>query len=110
MQQVGSANNLTTPQGFPGATRAALWSGTAASLVGLHPDGAFASEANGVSNGRQAGWATFAANQHAGYWSGTAASWVDLHPAGATDSRATDIFGDTWSAGPRCGMLACRAP
>ena len=49
-------------------------------VVNLHPAGADVSQAYGVSDGQQVGYAAFDAGGHAGLWSGTAASWVDLHP------------------------------
>ncbi|MHB0999293.1 MAG: PxKF domain-containing protein [Armatimonadota bacterium] len=85
---------------------AAMWNGTADSLVDLNPVGAEASGALGISGNCQVGWAAFQAydeeggpiylkwDQHAGLWHGTANSWVDLHPAGAFNSFANGVSGD----------------
>jgi MYXO-CTERM domain-containing protein len=60
---------------------AALWSGSAASLVDLHPAGAFESEVWGMAPGEQAGWFEIPSGaHHAALWHGTAASVVDLNP------------------------------
>lgn len=62
-------------------------------VVNLHPDGASASYAYGVSGGQQVGYATVGGFHRASLWSGTAASWVDLNPAGATESLAFGVEG-----------------
>ncbi len=71
---------------------ASLWTGSAASLVDLHPAGASASRAYDVEGLQQAGVVEFGFTSHAAIWYGTAASFVDLHPVGASESeiRATD--------------------
>jgi hypothetical protein len=85
-QQVGDANG-----------RAALWMGSAASRIDLHPAQWGQSVAAGVSGGRQVGWATRSVpcttkkgrcnggdriETHPFLWSGSAASAVDLTPLG----------------------------
>ncbi|MEQ9585465.1 MAG: GC-type dockerin domain-anchored protein [Phycisphaerales bacterium] len=72
----------------PVTERAALWTGTAASVVDLMPAGARVSLALGVHDGVQVGSALFDETRRAGLWRGTADSWVDLHPAGASRSSA----------------------
>jgi hypothetical protein len=59
-----------------------LWSGTAASVVDLHPSGFNESTAAAIVGNKQVGEAstTVAGVTHAMLWSGTAASAVDLHP------------------------------
>jgi hypothetical protein len=60
---------------------AALWHGTPASFVDLHPPGASWSEALAVSGARQGGYVQHTLGYpHAAIWSGTAASMIDLHP------------------------------
>jgi hypothetical protein len=62
---------------------ALMWSGTAASVVELHPPGFDSSTAIGVSGGAQVGYGRGPATvdvDHALLWNGTAASMVDLHP------------------------------
>jgi hypothetical protein len=87
-QQVGQWG-LTTD-------RAALWTGSAASHVDLHPAGASSSYAFGVAGGQQVGFAVDASvSWRASLWSGTASSWTDLHPAGASDSIAYATNGST---------------
>lgn len=73
------------------APYATMWSGTPASALFLHPAGASRSEATGVSQGQQAGFAWFGSQTHAGFWTGTAESWVDLHPGGAMESAANSV-------------------
>ena len=93
--------------GFPtdqlNVSRALLWSGTAASVVQLNPQGYAQSYAVRVSGDQQVGWATpdGASRPHAMLWRGSAASAVDLHPAGAAASFAYDTDGQRqagWSA------------
>ncbi|HSH92737.1 MAG TPA: chitobiase/beta-hexosaminidase C-terminal domain-containing protein, partial [Roseimicrobium sp.] len=84
-----------------GDYRALLWTGTAGSVVNLHPAAGGYSIAFGADAGQQAGYVTIGGQLHASLWSGTAASWVDLHPAGTGNSRALGIsggqqVGNTW--------------
>ena len=98
-QQVGYASSLPYPTvtadslGYHTTSHALLWSGTAASVVDLHPAGYDASEASATNGVQQGGWVYSAAlvSQHAAVWSGTADSVVDLHPAGYTDSKVTGL-------------------
>jgi hypothetical protein len=76
-----------------GASHAALWRGSAASFVDLHPATASASAVVGASGGWQVGTGTFANHTHAALWTGTSNSFSDLHPSGATDSGANSISG-----------------
>jgi hypothetical protein len=68
--------------GWPGY-HALLWSGTAASVMDLHPSGFYQSQAYATNGSQQVGfgWGSVASgsDQHALLWSGTAASVVDLH-------------------------------
>jgi hypothetical protein len=92
-QQVG---RVDLPQ-----IHAALWTGSAASLVDLNPAGAGSSEAFGVHNGQQVGRAQFVTS-HASMWTGSAASWVDLNPSVADHGRALAVFDGTqvgWVSG-----------
>jgi hypothetical protein len=79
IQQVG--------QDFNGA---ALWSGSAASMVPLAATGL----AHGVGHGQQVGYVTLtgATHNHAYLWQGTAASGMDLDPSGydGSDASATN--------------------
>jgi hypothetical protein len=77
---------------FPGGC-AALWSGTAASWVNLHPNGYNSSWAIAVCDGRQVGYTVYFVH-HAALWSGTASSHVDLHPTGFWSSEALAVSGD----------------
>ncbi|HWW74971.1 MAG TPA: hypothetical protein VNZ44_06240, partial [Pyrinomonadaceae bacterium] len=78
---------------------AALWTGTAASVVDLHPSGYASSQAHATNGAQQAGfgWANTPAQvtrRHALVWSGNAASAVDLNqfmPLGFTEAAATGI-------------------
>ena len=80
------------PQGY--VYHAALWSGTASSVVDLNPAGAIGSVVWGMSSTQQVGRADFAGGvSRASLWQGTAASWVDLTPAGFSSSQAVDASG-----------------
>lgn len=64
---------------------AALWNGTAASLVDLHPPGMHVDSCiNAMGATKQAGYV----DSRAALWTGNAASWIDLHPAAAVSSSA----------------------
>lgn len=71
--------------------QAALWSGSASSIVYLHPTGATESSADAVYGARQGGFASFNGIAHASLWSGSANTWVDLSPEGSTDSFVRDM-------------------
>ena len=62
-------------------------------VVNLHPAGATYSEARGVSDTQQTGWARFGSHERAGMWTGTGASWVELHPAASVASEAHGVSG-----------------
>lgn len=69
---------------------ALLWSGSAASVVDIHPAGFTDSQALGFSGDSQFGYGITPdpnSRTHALLWHGTAASVVDLHPAGFGSSR-----------------------
>jgi hypothetical protein len=72
---------------------ACLWNGTSASKVLLQPSKATGSEALGVYNGYQVGWATISNQYHASLWSGSATSWIDLNPAQIKTSKALAVYG-----------------
>ena len=96
-QQVGVARLPPAQPGGDTPDVASLWTGSAASWVNLNPVGASGSEATGVFNGVQVGFARTEMGQRASLWRGTAASWVDLHafvPPEFSSSSATDISSD----------------
>jgi len=72
---------------------AALWSGTAASLVFIRSIVATHTAAFGSSGTQQVGYDRVGGVNRALLWSGTADSRVSLHPAGPTDSYAYGISG-----------------
>lgn len=76
------------------ATSNAQWT-----VVQLHPAGATISQAGGVRDGKQVGFAIIGGVNRAMLWSGTAASFVDLSPAGSPTSFARGI-----SSGMQCGF------
>ena len=83
---------------FAGKQHALLWNGSAGSFIDLHPAGANESVAQDISDGREAGFASFGANNasiHAMIWSGTPTSFVDLNPAGYKYSFIESISGHT---------------
>jgi hypothetical protein len=77
-----------------------LWTGSADSVVDLHPSGFTQSFAYGVSGGQQVGYGGGAATgfrDHALLWTGSADSVVDLHtflPPEFTSSYAWGIDAD----------------
>jgi hypothetical protein len=83
-----------------GSGRALLWSGTAASVVDLHPtnlSGFVSSQANGVSMDQQVGAGEIMQGtdlaSHALLWTGTAASAVDLNPTNLSGFDNSSAFG-----------------
>ncbi|MBX3373980.1 MAG: hypothetical protein KF817_09095 [Phycisphaeraceae bacterium] len=79
---------------YPGPVpHAAMWSGSAASFVDLHPPGMSRSAIAGGGDGQQVGTAHAGDAGHAGLWSDSAASFTDLNPVGATSSQASDCAG-----------------
>ncbi|MCE5315058.1 MAG: carboxypeptidase regulatory-like domain-containing protein [Armatimonadota bacterium] len=82
-----------------GSDHAALWTGSADSIVDMHPVGAASSAVNAVSNGWQAGIINVEADtdpvtyaDHACIWNGTADSHVDLHVSTQTASAANGLY------------------
>jgi|SRR4051812_14685140 hypothetical protein len=82
-----------------GDGHALLWSGSANSVVDLHPLGGYIwSRAHGVSGGQQVGMGVYgvlgiSAREHALLWKGSAESVVDLHPSGFSESKALAVAG-----------------
>lgn len=74
-----------------GASRAGLWTGTAATWVNLHPAGASESFAFDGAGTKQSGFVIISGAERAALWSGTAASFVNLHPAAAIESYVVAI-------------------
>ncbi len=99
-QQVGNINfyfqgNESSPFSL---IHAALWRGTPASVVDLHPSitGISRSYANATDGSQQVGYGYFSTSGNttpyrALLWSGTAASAVVLHPPGFTHSFAEGV-------------------
>ena len=111
-QQIGYGNlddSLNPATGGP--SHALLWSGTAASVVDLHPGGfTFTdSRALGISGGQQVGTGRgfgTGGNWRALLWSGTASSVVQLNPRGFTSSFGINISGSQqvgWGYGSATG-------
>jgi hypothetical protein len=101
-QQVGNINNyFYTSYERIIVEHAALWRGSAASVVDLHPNGIGCerSYANDTDGMRQVGYGYFPTSANttpyrALLWSGTAASAVVLHPPGYTHSFAEGVGGE----------------
>jgi hypothetical protein len=74
-------------------SRAALWPGTSAGRVDLHPPSAFTSGAYDVRGGVQVGFTGNGQTFHAAVWNGTAGSHVDLHPPDWAGSFANATHG-----------------
>ncbi|MBX3377052.1 MAG: hypothetical protein KF678_08620 [Phycisphaeraceae bacterium] len=85
---------------------AALWNGTAASWINLHPTGAADSFALGAGGSQQVGYAIFGNTTHASVWSGTAASWTSLHSGtgGSSVANATNGFQQVGTFGSRASL------
>jgi hypothetical protein len=81
-------------QGGEWAGRASLWSGTAASIVDLHPNSGYVSSSVSAMRGsQQVGIVSEGTNlSRAAMWTGSANSLVNLHPSGMAQSwaQATD--------------------
>jgi hypothetical protein len=73
------------------AYHAALWSGTAGSMVDLHPAAAAMSWVDAAATGQQVGYASIAGQSRAAFWAGTAASFVDLTPSWASSAEALGV-------------------
>lgn len=93
-QEVGSVQDLTN------RPHAYLWSGSGLSPVDLHPTGALWSEAFGVANGYQVGYAVVDGVGRAGIWNGTASSWTDLHKK-LRGTWEYSVARAVWSSGGR---------
>lgn len=83
---------------------AALWSGSAASLIDLHPAHALDSFALAVSGTQQVGYAYIGSYTRALLWTGSASSSVDLTPSGAFNSIAYGV-----ASGYQVGVVDGRA-
>ena len=90
-QQVGiGAGTFTGSHGH-----ALLWTGTAESVVDLHPNGFIRTLAYGTSDSQQVGygWLASTGMSHALLWYGIADSYVDLHPSDFLLSEARAVSG-----------------
>jgi hypothetical protein len=77
-----------------GDTHALLWSGTAASVVDLHPAGFKTSTGSAIAGNVQGGAGQLTVTtegNHALLWRGTAASVVDLHPSGYYNTYVSGV-------------------
>lgn len=94
-QQVGyGARTGGVGLGAPvNGNHALLWSGTADSVVDLHPASGYdsTSSATGVGGGQQVGWGGAFGSEHALLWTGSAQSVVDLHPGGFSRTAAQGV-------------------
>jgi hypothetical protein len=63
------------------------------SVIDLHPPGAVRSQATGVGDGQQVGWANIEDQNKAIRWTGSAASWLSLSPAGQHTTYANGVSG-----------------
>ena len=77
-----------------GGSHALLWTGSAESVVDLHPAGFQVSSANAASGGKQGGYGNVGGVDHAVIWSGHAETVVDLHPSAYEYSFIMDMSGD----------------
>ncbi len=70
---------------------AAMWSGSAGSLLDVHPAGYDESTISGAGDGQVVGQLELSGTQHAALWAGGTAAAIELHPAGATVSQAMAV-------------------
>ena len=100
-QQVGYGAR-TPPTGLGAAccsNHALLWSGTAESVVDLHPvSGYDTTSANAVNGGQQVGWGDASGLSRALLWTGSPQSVVTLHPNGARETAAVAVA-NGWQVG-----------
>lgn len=96
-----------------GASRAALWRGTAATWVDLHPAGAYESAVHAIEGLAQYGYVSASLDEpRAAAWAGSAASLVSLHPAGAESSDIKSAANGTqagyaiWGGAAHAGVWA----
>jgi hypothetical protein len=89
------------------ASHAALWSGSAASFVDLHPNGATSSGVYGVSAGQQVGAATVFNTTLPTAWSGTAAStqFLSTLDPGVAYCVSNGMIGGDYTSGS--AVIAC---
>jgi hypothetical protein len=97
------ATNGTRQGGFVirfgpgGGHHAALWSGSAASMLDLSPGPEFLSEIRGMAGNEQVGYTSGSPpsqnGEHAVLWRGTAASLLDLNPFPNVNSEANATNG-----------------
>ena len=86
---VGTANGAGGGEQVGGAGHALLWTGSADSVVDLHPQGFTFSIAQGTAGRRQVGYADDKGGaRHAMLWRGSAATAVDLTPRNFRDASA----------------------
>jgi probable HAF family extracellular repeat protein len=108
-QQVGFGFGFDEHGTF--VSHALLWTGSAASVVDLHPSGFTGSLASGVSGSQQVGVGQgFDTSLHALLWTGSAESVVDLNaflPTGFDSAQASGIDADGnivgFASGPASG-------
>jgi len=96
LQQAGTGVPVASADASAG-THAVIWSGSAASLVDLHPNSLVASGATCTNGSMQGGYGIVKAKSggktktanpsHAMVWFGSASSSVDLNPASAAESK-----------------------
>ena len=72
-----------------GREHAALW--TAGGMIDLNPAGSVDSQAQGISDTQQVGWAVIDGVSRASLWEGSAASWIDLTPPGSSTSNVVTV-------------------
>lgn len=90
------AADATHQVGAGGGGGAALWSGSASTLISLHPPGLFYSEARAISGANQFGYtiASITAPLVAAKWSGSAASYISMNPPSAPSSSINAAWAD----------------
>ena len=74
--------------------RALMWSGSAASVIDMHPPGAGESTIRGMASTAQVGWGIFNGQDRGLVWRGAPASCVDVHPPGAIYSHVLATNGE----------------
>lgn len=94
------------------STHAAIWHGSTASRIDLHPSGASSSIAMDVWGGQQVGSVSYSGGStgstiHAAFWNGTHSSFIDLHPPGSAPSTTSTAY--AVHRGRQCGVASNHA-
>jgi hypothetical protein len=94
---VGAGVQVGSVIGSGGLSHAVMWTGSAATLLDLHPASARNSWAIATGTGQQGGYfdTDGGTGWHAALWTGSAASLVELNPPSASQATISALDGNT---------------